>query len=57
MAEVETSDGKVLVYAGTPSRCCMALESHEAIDLAQQLIAAAVDVKPAAKFRPGLVRA
>lgn len=58
MAEVETSDGKVLVDVEKPAPCCMTLETGEAIDLAQQLIAAAVEVTPSAGERqqpPGAV--
>jgi hypothetical protein len=51
MADVETSDGKVLVDVEQPSPCSMSLEAGEAIDLAQQLIAAAVEVTPSAGER------
>ncbi|MBW6526399.1 hypothetical protein KZ813_06060 [Sphingomonas sp. RHCKR7] len=48
MAEVEKSDGKVLVDVERPKPCCMTLEASEAIDLAQQLIAVAITVEPPA---------
>ncbi|MBW6530481.1 hypothetical protein KZ820_07010 [Sphingomonas sp. RRHST34] len=51
MADVEASDGKVLVDVEKPVPCCMTLEAGEAIDLAQQLIAAAVEVTPSAGER------
>lgn len=51
MPDVETSDGKVLVDIEKPRPCCMNLEVGEAIDLAQQLIAAAVEVTPSAGER------
>jgi hypothetical protein len=47
-ANVATNNGTVHVGVEEPSPCSMELEAGEAIDLAQQLIAAAVDATPPA---------
>jgi hypothetical protein len=44
-ADVATTNGMVRVGVEEPTPCAMEMEAGEAIDLAQQLIAAAVDAQ------------
>lgn len=55
-AEVTASGSVILVDVRRPEPCCLTLEAHEALDLAQQLLAAAVEVSTPARFDPKLVR-
>jgi len=55
-ADVTATDGVILMDVKRPEPCCLTLEAHEALDLAQQLLAAAVEVSKPARFDPKLVR-
>jgi hypothetical protein len=55
-ADVTASDGMVLMDVRRPDPCCLTLEAHEALDLAQQLLAAAVEVIKPITFNPKLDR-
>lgn len=52
-AEVTASGNVILVDVRRPEPCCLA---HEALALAQQLLAATVEVSTPARFDPKLVR-
>lgn len=55
-ADVTTSDGVILLDVKRPEPCCLTLEAHEALDLAQQLLAAAVEISAPPRFEAHLVR-
>lgn len=55
-AEVTASQGVVLMDVRRPEPCCLTLDAEEAIDLAQQLLAAAVEVRKPVRFDPRSVR-
>ncbi|MGK6323466.1 hypothetical protein ACMGDM_10280 [Sphingomonas sp. DT-51] len=55
-ADVTASNGVILMDVGRPEPCRLTLEAEEAIDLAQQLLAAAVEVSKPARFDPRIVR-
>lgn len=55
-AEVTASDGVVLIDVQQPGACALALETDEAIDLAQRLLAAVVEASKPARFDPRSAR-
>ncbi len=55
-AEVIANSNVILVDVTRRETCCLTLEPHEALDLAQQLLAAAVEVSTPARFDPKLVK-